>query len=408
MRYLIVAAAKDIRRRLADPAALAFWVALPLLLGGLLSFIGRDDGAPPRATVLVADEDGTFVSGLLATALGQAPTLALEAVTLEDGRRRIDDGDATALLVVPAGFQRAVLDGVSTAELALVTNPSQQILPNIVEESLEIVVEGVFYAQQIFGSLLSGFANGAAGPPSDAAVAAVSVGINQQLARLQNVVMPPAIALTVSTEAPEQSGSSFSLGQLLLPGMLFMSFLFIAGALAGDVWEEQQAGTLRRALTTPQSALVLLAAKLAAGAVLMTVIGSVALVAGAVVYDIAWSRLPGALAWCVFTGCALLALFTLLQMFASSQRAADLLSSTIIFPLMMLGGSFVPFETMPEWMGAVGQWTPNGLGVTRLKDLLYGDAAPLSIAIAALGIGLPAAAAFSFAAGKLRRKFAVV
>jgi len=410
MRYLVVAAAKDIRRRLADPAALAFWIALPLLLGGLLGFVSDGGGgAPPRAVVLVADEDGTFVSGLLNTALARAPMLDPQPVALAEGRRRIDDGDATALLVVPAGFQQAVLDGVSSAELTLVTNPAQQILPGIVEESLEIVVEGVFYAQQIFGATLSAIATGGtAGAPSDADVAAVSVGINQQLARLRNVVIPPAIALTVVREAAEQAGPSFSFAQLLLPGMLLMSFLFIAGAMAGDIWEEQQMGTLRRALATPQSVYRLLAGKLVAGAVFMTVIGFVALAAGTVVYDIAWWRVPGALAWCVFTGCALLALLTLLNMFASTQRAADMLSSTIIFPLMMLGGSFVPFETMPNWMAALGQWTPNGLGVARLKDLLYGDIALAPIAVAVLGMGLPAAAAFVLAARRLRRKFAVL
>lgn len=407
MRYLLVAATKDIRRRLADPAALAFWIALPLLLGGLLSFISGDGGAPPRATVLVADEDGTFVSGLLRTALAQAP-LDLEPVELDDGRRRIDDGDATALLVVPAGFQQAVLDGVSSAELTLVTNPAQQILPSIAEESVEIVVEAVFYAQQIFGTTLRRIAAGGAGPPSNAAVAAASIELNEQLTRLQNVVIPPAIALTVVRESPEQAAPSFSLGELLLPGMLFMSFLFIAGAMAGDVWEEQQMGTLRRALATPQSTHRLLAGKLVAGAVFMTVIGFVALAAGTFVYDIAWARVPGALAWCVFTGCALLALLTPLQMLASTQRAADMVSSTIIFPLMMLGGSFVPFETMPAWMATLGQWTPNGLGVARLKELLYGDVTLVPIAVAALGIGVPAAAAFVFSARTLRRKFAAL
>ena len=407
MRYLLVAAAKDIRRRLADPAAFAFWIALPLLLGGLLSLALDDGGVPPRAAVLVADEDRTFVSGLLTTALGRAPIMELTPVALDEGRRRIGDGDASALLIVPAGFQDAVL-GVSAAELTLMTNPAEQILPGIVEESLEIAVEGVFYAQQIFEPVLRRIGSSGAGPPSNAEVAAISVEINQTLTSLQNVVIPPAIALTVVRVAPEQAGPSLTLGQLFLPGMLFMSFLFIAGAMAGDIWEEQQMGTLRRALATPQSAYGLLAGKLVAGAALMTVIGFAVLAAGAVLFDIAWWRVPVALAWCVFIGGALLTLMTLLNMLASTQRGADLLSSMIIFPLMMLGGSFFPFETMPAWMAAVGQWTPNGLGVARLKELLYGDVAPLPIAVAALAIGLPALVALALAARRLRHKFAAL
>ena len=423
MRYLFLAAAKDLRRRLADPAAFAIWIGLPLLLGGLLSFINSDDAAPPRATVLVVDEDDTFSSGLLLTALERAPTMELKTVSIDEGRRRIDDGDATALLVVPKGFEQAVFDASSAsagssasaraaAELTLVTNPAQQILPGIVEETLEIVVEGVFYAQQIFGSALRRIADQRSGPPSDVEVAAMAVEINREAASLQNVLFPPAIALTVVRAAPEQAGPSLSFGQLFLPGMLFMSLLFIAGGMAGDIWEEQQMGTLKRALSTPQSARRLLAGKLVAGIVMMTVIGSVALAAGTVLFDLAWWRVPAALAWSVFAGGALLALFTPLQMLASSQRAADMLSSTILFPLMMLGGSFFPFDYMPAWMAAVGRWTPNGLGVARLKDLLYGDVAlapiAISMAIAALGIGVPAAAAFLFSARRLRRRFAVL
>jgi ABC-type multidrug transport system permease subunit len=408
MRYLIVAARKDVRRRLADPAALAVWIGLPLLLGGLLSFIAGDGAAPPRARVLVVDQDATLVSGLLSTVLARAEIMDLQSVTLEDGRRRIDDGDAAALLVVPSGFQQAVLDQ-SSSELTLFTNPAQQILPGIVHEALEIVVEGVFYAQQIFGPVLSRILPAdTAGPPADADVAAISVEINQQIARLQNVVIPPAISLTVKREPEERTGPSLSLGQLFLPGMLFMSILFIASAMSGDVWEEQRMGTLRRALTTPQSAHRLLAGKLVAGLMLMAGIALVALVLGTAVFDIAWWRVPGALAWCVFAGGALLALLTLLQTLASSQRAADMLSTTIIFPLMMLGGSFFPFDAMPAWMAAIGRWTPNGLGVARLQDLLYGETMLVPIAIAVLGIGVPAVAAFILAGRRLRRRFATL
>jgi ABC-type uncharacterized transport system permease subunit len=69
----------------------------------------------------------------------------------------------------------------------------------------------------------------------------------------------------------------------------------------------------------------------------------------------------------------------------------------------MLGGSFFPFEAMPAWMAAIGVWTPNGLGVARLKELLYGDVSSAALAMAAVGIGIPAALAFLGSWRRLRR-----
>jgi hypothetical protein len=53
-------------------------------------------------------------------------------------------------------------------------------------------------------------------------------------------------------------------------------------------------------------------------------------------------------------------------------------------------------------MATAGQWTPNGLAVARLKDLLYGDPSFSALAVAALGIGIPAAAAFALARRRVR------
>jgi hypothetical protein len=218
VRFLFVAAVKDVRRRLADPAALAVWVGIPLLLTALMNLATGDGDVAPRARVLVADQDDTFVSGLLTTALERVDVMDLQAVTADEGRRRLDDGEATALVIVPKGFQDAVLDQAST-EISLVTNPAERILPDIVEEALEILVEGVFYAQQVFGPVLRRVVGGtASGPPSDADVAAASVQINRQLVALQNVVIPPAIRLTVVRERPAAAGPSLSFGELFLPG----------------------------------------------------------------------------------------------------------------------------------------------------------------------------------------------
>jgi ABC-type multidrug transport system permease subunit len=185
-----------------------------------------------------------------------------------------------------------------------------------------------------------------------------------------------------------------------------MSFLFIAQGMSREVWEEKARGTLRRALTTPQPAWRLLAGTLLAAVALIALISLVALAAAIPMFDVPWTRVPAALAWCTFAGCALLALLTLLQTLATSERGAELLGTLVVFPFMMLGGSFFPFETMPPWMAAVGAWTPNGLAVLRLKDLLYGDPAAAPLVSAALGLGLPAAVAFAIASRRLTGRFA--
>ncbi|MGH9240875.1 MAG: ABC transporter permease [Vicinamibacterales bacterium] len=389
MKFVLVAAAKDIRRRMADPAALSIWIGLPLLLGGLLSFISSGGGeTPPRARVLFVDQDNTALSALFPTVARRGNTpIDLEEVTLDEGRRRIGAGEATALLVIPAGFQNAVV-GTGSARLQLVTNPAERVLPAMVRQMLDVVVEGAFYGRQLFSEPLGRIASAPpSGPAPDADVAAIAVEVNQRLTELQGVLLPPVLTLSVKTGTGAQP---LNFGQLFLPGMLFMAFLFIAQGMSVDVWDEKQEGTLRRLLTTPQSAGRLLAGKLVAGIVVASVVAFAGLLGAVALFDLAWSRVPLALVWCAYVCGALLAMLTLLHLVARSQRGSEMLAGVVTFPLMMLGGSFFPFEAMPAWMVSVGRWTPNGLGVTRLKELLYGDVSMPSLALAALGIGLPA------------------
>jgi ABC-type multidrug transport system permease subunit len=78
----------------------------------------------------------------------------------------------------------------------------------------------------------------------------------------------------------------------------------------------------------------------------------------------------------------------------------------VLFPLMMLGGSFFPFEVMPAWMARIGRLTPNGQGVTQLRALLAGQADATALAIAFGVMLLTAVAAFAASARLLRGRFA--
>jgi ABC-type multidrug transport system permease subunit len=79
-------------------------------------------------------------------------------------------------------------------------------------------------------------------------------------------------------------------------------------------------------------------------------------------------------------------LMTTLQVFSSSRRGGNILTMAIMFPLMMIGGSFFPFEAMPDWMAAIGKMTPNGWALARFKDIVAGTLEPVTLLITAAGL----------------------
>lgn len=411
MRFALITALKDLRRRLADPAALLLWVGFPIVLGGLMSIISNDAGPGPKARVWVVDQDKTLVSGFISSAGGSGQLsqfLELQSVTEDEGRKQLDDGEGSALLIIPKGFQDGVLREQPT-QLTLITNPAQRILPGIIEEGLRMLIEAVFYAQRLFNGplrqILDATPAGATTGPTDDAVATISRAINQRMRGLEKTLMPPLF--TVEAAAKEVKAQPPSFGALFMPGMLFMSLMFTAQGMSIDMWTEKLKGTLRRSMSAPQHPATFLGGKLLAGVAIMSAATVAALVVGVLMFKVTIARAILALLWAAFAGGALFCFLSALQLISTSARGGQLMSTLIVFPLIMIGGSFFPFEAMPAWMAAIGRWTPNGLAVIHIKQIMFGTLDPRAILIAALGIGVPAALAFVLAVRRLRGSFVI-
>lgn len=398
MSFILLTVGKDLRRRAADPLALLIWIAFPVLLGVLVSMLGSGGGPAPTARVLVADLDNSVVSALFLGALQQEDVsrfVAIERVELEVGRARIDDGEGTALLVLPAGFGAALLADEPT-QLELVTNPAERILPAIVVEGLEVISELVFYGQRVLGDDVRAMLPDV--PADIALVEAALVGeiattLTERLRTAANVADSPPFELELGAElgvSTNEDTSGFDFARFILPGILFMSILFIAQGLSEDIWNEKSSGTLRRAIVAPHPLELFVAGKLLAGLVLIFGVAVIALGIGVASFGVPLARAAVAVFWSAYAGTALLGLFLFIAMISSSRRAANVTSTAVLFPLMMLGGSFLPFEAMPAWMAAVGVRTPNGIAVMQLRDLLFGptDIGALVIATLALAFTL--------------------
>ncbi|HYL37215.1 MAG TPA: ABC transporter permease [Bryobacteraceae bacterium] len=346
MRFIWISAWKDLLRLRREPVALLTWIAIPTFVVIILTLVFGPGGSRPHGTLFIADEDGGIGAGMLASAFSQGALgqmLTIEKVGAEAGRRRLDRGEGSALLIVPPGFTASFI-AARPVTLDLVRNPSQRILPDMIQESLAIML--------------------------DRAASFQGAGGSQALQLVTNVI-------------PDKSEQPGGFAALLLPGALFMAIFFIAGALAADVWRERSSGALRRIATTPASLGAFLAGKLLASALVFSVIGAFGLLVARQLMNLRIANLPAAVLWIAASGCALYLLIMIVQSAASSERVASMLTNFVTLPLVMLGGGFVPFEWMPRKLATIGQWTPNGWCVIELRAVLAGEMRITAAAIVA-------------------------
>jgi ABC-type multidrug transport system permease subunit len=372
MRFLLAVVRKDLGRLRRDPLALATSLGIPLVLVTLITMVFGGGQDMPQGRLLVADEDGTLLSQALTRAFSREPLskmLLIETTGREVGRRRMDRGDASALLIVPKGFQDAFLQN-HPVQLQLVTNPAQEILPNIVEETLSIVVDGGFYLQKLVPLSLLNLAAGQT--PSDDTVARISVAFNRFAKTLTKYLNPRLIDLELHVTAEKRE--SQGLAAIFLPAMLFMGLLFVGNAYALDIWKEQSWGTLRRLATMPVSMGAFLGGRLISLALILSAVALIGVAGMQWFAQVPVASFPLATLWLVLSGTAFYLFLVTIAVHASGQRAANVIGNLVVFPLSLLGGSFFPFEMMPDWMASIGRLTPNGWAVKEFKAFVAGSA----------------------------------
>ena len=372
MSFLLATFRKDISRWRQDLVAISVWVGIPFIMGGLITaMVDQDSDGGPMGTLLIADLDDTLVSGLVAGAFSQdqlGDLIGIQTVTPLEGTKLIEAGEASGFLTIPEGFQDAFLNNTPVT-LILKTNPSQTILPGIIEDVTEILLDIGFYLQGVFGDEIKQIKDSDV-PDSLAAafVSDIAVQIQNKIQKMDDKIFPPLIDVEIVEPPPEEPRPDLAL--LFLPGIVLMALMFAAQGLSSDYWKERDSGALRRLVSTPGLLSRFVLGKALAAALLMAIIGGATLLLGFLYHDLPWNKLLPSMLWIVVSGVGLFAWFAALQMLFSTTRAASLITSIMVFPLLMMGGSFFPLEVLPDWLASIGRLSPNGFVVDRLSGEL--------------------------------------
>jgi len=298
------------------------------------------------------------------------------------GRELMNKGKGSALLVIPAGFGDSLL-AQHPVELTLLKNPSEQFLPKIAEETIDILAEGgdrlLRLADKPFKMIKSQIDKEES--PSDAQIAAISIQFKNLFERLETYLFPPLITLNVSEQKGEEKQSSGSiLFAFFLAGSSLMALLFIVDVMARDFFRERDQRTLHRLLVGPASPYHYIAAKILLLFTASLIAFLLVWIAGVLFFAIHIPHILPFLLLALLIAAAFSGLVAIMYALARTRAQIAAMAPAIIIVFSMLGGAMIPFNALPVFMKKMAVISPVWWGVDGLHKITISQAGLSSLA----------------------------
>jgi ABC-2 type transport system permease protein len=219
--------------------------------------------------------------------------------------------------------------------------------------------------------------------------------VREPAAILFPIVLPVALLLILGasipgfrTPVPELGGERVVDTQL--PSMMtILSIATTALTLLPSVLATyRQNGVLRRMSTTPVSPTRLLAVHLILNLAMAAIATALLIVLGGIVLGVAVpGQFAGFLLVFLLGTAAMLALGLLVAVLAPNARSAPGVGSLVMFPLLFMGGMWVPRDNMPDVLRKISDYTVSGALGQALRDTWQG-AAPSALALVVMAAWL--------------------
>jgi ABC-2 type transport system permease protein len=351
----------NIKSYVRDRAALFWTLAFPLIFIFMFGFILQGGGDTGLSLGWV-DQDGspaaTQLKGAFEAQDGIELTTAQEAAALDQMR----EGELHAVIAVPMGYGAAV-EGAAAGtgppgNVVVYTDPSRQNLAGSVYQAV--------------GSVL-GVVNLGGRPPL--------------------VVPRPE---TLQTE-------NLNFISYFVPSMLGLSVMQVGIFAAIPLVADREKLILKRLAATPLRRWQLVGSNVLMRLLIALIQSVIIIGVGIAFFDVAISGpFPLSVLFVVLGAVSFLALGYVVASFASTEDAANGMTSVIQFPMMFLSGTFFPIDEMPDALQAVARVIPLTYLSDALRQVMVGGAAfaPLWVCGAVLAGWL--VVCFAIAARKFR------
>jgi ABC-2 type transport system permease protein len=392
MKTLAIAL-KDTLTRFRDRNAILLMIAAPLLISLVMgaAFGGQGAAASPISEIpliivnadkdgLGADFDDIYAEIEVDTSEGEKPLFTVTAMTDKDAAlQQVELGETRGVVYIPAGFSarlQAAADpegARSPVVVEVYTDPAANVSPAIIRGVTSRIANGfnaAIIGSEVAVAQLTDTLDNAAEPPSPEVLANLG-NLDKILADLGAEFGGTAGGRVTVSAGLVGKSEDFNLLNYFVPSMAIFFLLFAVFDSTQSILEEERDGTLHRMMTTPTGRAEILLGKIG-GAFLTGILQfTVLVIVSGLVFRVDWGGDPLAMTLLVLgTVAAATSLGTFVASFARSVSQAAVLGSVITLVSAILGGNFIDFRALPEWLIPISKLTINRWAMGGFYNLM--------------------------------------
>jgi ABC-2 type transport system permease protein len=357
---------KDLTELFRNRLGLVMLIVMPLFMMAMIGFIYPSNGATVSdLPVALVNEDAGFGNSTIpsqAFMMGlqqinnQTHMLQLsDAANIDEIRDKVQKGELNGGIVIPSNFSTCIMTG-EQGTIIIITDQSNPTISATMQAALTATFDqmGTLLAQQKVQLLNS------------------TVTADNSLA----VVKP----YNVQTEGVVPGNPSYF--DFIAPGIMAMTVMMsVMTGLPVAISQEKEIGTMDGMMVAPISRLSIILGKTLA----QTARG---LLQGAIILALAVGLFGVTIHGNIFLvfGLLLLGVFAFVGLgvvitsFAKDQETAQMMMTTLMFPMMFLSGVLFPIQQMPWYMQTISHFLPLTYAADALRKVMV------------LGAGIPAIA----------------
>jgi ABC-2 type transport system permease protein len=384
MKKIFLIGLKDLLLIFRDPAALILMLLAPFALTIGLGFVtGRmgnstSSGISDIPVILVNQDDGQLGTALIEMFHSSDLQDLVAPSEMDDftlAQQAVDDDQAAAAILIPAGFSNSIIPSASTASLdstvvalQLYSNPTRPTSAGVIKTILETFLSRVETSRA--GGIVSieqMLKQGLIAPDQ-----AMSVG-SQMGAQLSAQAGNTASSIPIQTQDGQTGTFEVDTLAMMAPGMALMFLMYTVTYGGRSLLTERQAGTLPRLLVSPTSPRQILAGKVFG--IFLTGLAQMAiLIMGtSLLFRLHWGD-PLAIAVLLIAAVAAATGWgLLLAAVAKTPGQVSTIGSAMMLIFGLLGGSFFSTDNLPGWVQTFARISPNSWGMDGFSTLALGN-----------------------------------